>query len=232
VDNIALIFSPHPDDAELGMGGTIVRMLKDDWEVVLVDITNGEPTPCGSVEIRSGESAKASKILGLSKRICLGLPNRYLENNLEYRRVLAETIRQFKPRWIFTVCRPDAHPDHVHAGELTEEARFTAKLTKSEMAFEPHYAEKIIYYYATHLRVHAQPSFVVDVTDQWDRKIEAVKAYQSQFWLNQSDPQKKGWIIDHIASICGYFGNRIGVKYGEPFFCHELVGLTSVNHLL
>ena len=228
----ALVFAPHPDDAEMAMGGAMARLLDDGWEVVLADLTNGEPTPAGSVEKRQAETALASKALGITERLCLGLPNRYLDSRLEYRTVVAETIRKYKPRWLFAPYRPDVHPDHIHASHLVEEARFHAKLTKTDMAHEPHYPEKTIYYYATHLNVHPAPSFVVDVTAQWPRKLEAIKAYQSQFWDNQSDPARRGWIVDHLDAYCRYFGNRIGVPYGEPFFCHELVGLATLDHLL
>jgi len=228
----ALVFSPHPDDAEIAMGGTIARMLDEGWQVIVADITDGEPTPAGSRETRAAETEQATKALGITQRCCLQLPNRFLEDNLEYRRVLAEAIRQYTPRWVFTAFRPDAHPDHVHTAGLTEGARFAAKLTKTDMAYEPHYPEKIFYFYASHLRLHPQPRFVVDVTDQWQRKVTAVEAYQSQFWHNQSDPARKGWIIEHITTICRYFGTCVGVKYAEPFYCHELVGLSTISTLL
>lgn len=232
MENRVLILSPHPDDAEIGMGGTIGKLLDDGWEVILADITNGEPTPAGSVEIRAAEAKKASQALNLTKRVCLNLPNRYLENTLEHRKIVAEAIREFKPRWLFTTALPDAHPDHIHGSELVVDARFTAKLTKTDMAFEPHYPEKIIYFYASHLRQHPNPRFVVDVTSQWDRKIAAIEAYQSQFWLNQQDPAQRGWIIEHITAQCRYYGTRVGVKYAEPFFSHEMVGLANLNSLL
>jgi bacillithiol biosynthesis deacetylase BshB1 len=228
----ALVFAPHPDDAELAMGGTIARLIEDGWDITVADLTDGEPTPAGSIEIRQKETAAASAALGITQRTCLNLPNRYLEETLEYRRVIAEAIRKYKPRWLFAPFRPDAHPDHVHAGQLIEDARFTAKLTKTDMAHEPHHPEKIIYYYATHLNVHPDPSFLLDVTDQWDKKLNAIKAYQSQFWLNQKDPTRQGWIIDQIEATCRYFGHRIGTKYAEPFFTHELTGLKTLNDLL
>lgn len=229
--NRALVLAAHPDDADLTMGGTVMKLIDDGWDVVIADITNGEPTPAGSVEIRAEETAKAAEVLGVQERVCLGLPNRYLTESLEYRQVIAEAIREYRPRWIFSTYRPDAHPDHIHASRLVDDARFHAKLTKTDMPFEPHYAEKIIYFYASHLRVHPNPSFVLDISDYWERKIQAIECFQSQFWLNQPD-SRKGWIIDHLRDIARYFGNRIGVEYGEPFFCHELVGLTSLNSLI
>ncbi|MCD6393506.1 MAG: hypothetical protein J7M40_08355, partial [Planctomycetes bacterium] len=91
---------------------------------------------------------------------------------------------------------------------------------------------KIIYFYASHLRQHPNPRFLVDVTSQWERKISAIEAYQSQFWLNQQEPAQRGWIIEHITALCRYFGTRVGVKYAEPFFIHEMVGLGSLDSLL
>ena len=230
-DKRVMIFPPHPDDGELAMGGTIAKLIDEGWDVVVADMSSGEPTPAGSREIRAAETEKASTALGITRRINLGLPNRFFEENIESRVTIAEAIREYKPRWLFGPFRPDAHPDHIHASRLIEDARFHAKLTKTEMKHDPHHPEKIIYFYATHLRVHPNPSFVVDVTPYWDRKIEAVHAYRSQFWDNQPE-EKQGWILEHVEALCRYFGNRIGVKYGEPFFCHELVGLNDLGSLL
>ncbi len=232
MENRALILSPHPDDAEIAMGGTIAKMLADGWDVIIVDLTNGEPTPAGSIDIRARETKVASNILGIKRRECLGLPNRYLQDTLEARVIIAEAIRKYQPRWLFTTSVPDAHPDHIHASSLVTDARFTAKLTKTDMAHEPWYPEKIVHFYASHLNVHPNPSFVVDITEHFDKKIEAISAYRSQFWLNQKDPAREGWIIEHITTICKYFGTRIGTKYAEPFSCHELVGLSTLNALL
>ena len=226
-----MVFAPHPDDGELAMGGTIAKLIAEGWEVVLADMSDGEPTPAGSLEIRAKETAAASAALGITRRVNLGLPNRYFSEDLESRVKIAEAIREYKPRWVFGPFRPDAHPDHIHASRLLEDACFHAKLTRTEMRFEPHHPEKLIYFYATHLRVHADPRFVVDVTPYWEQKIAAAEAYQSQFWDN-NPPERKGWIIDHITDLARYFGNRIGVTYGEPFYCHELVGLSNLDGLL
>ena len=227
-----LVLSPHPDDAEIAMGGSIARLVDDGWDVVLVDLTNGEPTPNGTPEKRGVEAKKAAELLGVRQRVCLGLPNRYLVDNLEYRRVIAETIREHKPRWLFTVACPDAHPDHTATNALVQNARFAAKLTKTDMPFDPHYPKKIIYFFASHLRQHILPSFILDISEQWDRKVAAIEAYESQFVLNQNEPDQKGWIIDHIASICHYFGSRVGVRYAEPFFCPDLIALSSFEGLI
>lgn len=227
-----LILAPHPDDAEISMGGSIAAMVDQGWQVILADLTNGEPTPNGTPEIRAKEAAKAAEVLGVSQRICLDLPNRYLMETLENRTVVAECIRQYKPRWIFTTALPDAHPDHIHAHALVQDARFAAKYTKTDMAFEPHWPGKLIYFFASHLRQNIEPSFVVDISAYWQKKIAAVEAYESQFIYNQNSPDKKGWIIDHIDSICRYFGTRIGVEYAEPFYCEDLVALSDFDSLI
>jgi len=228
----AMIFAPHPDDAEIAMGGTIAKLIAESWEVILADITNGEPTPAGTVETRAAEAAQAAKALGITRRLCLELPNRYLQETLEARRILAECIREHRPRWLFTTALPDAHPDHIHAHHLVTDARFTAKLTKTDMAFEPFYPSKIIYFYASHLRIHPDPKFLVDLTPYFEQKMEAIRAYQSQFWRHQKEGREQGWVLDYLRTNARYFGSRIGVEYAEPFFIHEEVGLRSLDALL
>ena len=117
-----LIIAPHPDDAELGMGGAILGFLAQGLQVGILDLTTGEPTPHGSLETRAAETAAASKILGIAWRKNLGLPNRSLEPTLEARAALAGVIRQEKPRWLFAPYWVDAHPDHLAATQLVEAA--------------------------------------------------------------------------------------------------------------
>ena len=126
-----LVIAPHPDDAELGMAGAIMKFLAEGRRVGVLDLTSGEPTPHGSLETRRRETAAATEILGLEWRENLGLPNRSLEPTLEARTLLAAVIRREKPRWRVAPHWIDAHPDHVAATELVEAARFWAKLTKT-----------------------------------------------------------------------------------------------------
>lgn len=130
---IALIVAPHPDDAELAMGGAIAKMITTGWSVCIVDLTDGEPTPFGSKQIRTKETQRASDILGIKKRICLDMPNRNLEPILQNRRKLAEVIRLNRPDILFAPAMPDWHPDHKAALELTEAARFEAKYHKTDL---------------------------------------------------------------------------------------------------
>ena len=124
-----LVIAPHPDDAELGMGGAIVKMQSAGIQVGIVDLTDGEPTPHGSTEIRARETAAATQALGIDWRMNLGLPNRKLESGLQNRAKLAGVFRQTRPRWLFAPYWIDAHPDHVSATRLVEDARFWSKLT-------------------------------------------------------------------------------------------------------
>src|SRR3954468_11178655 len=159
-----LVIAPHPDDAELGVAGTIALLLAGGARVGVLDLTDGEPTPFGSPEIRRRETEAATAVLGLTWRGSLGLPNRRLEADLDARARLAGVIRQTRPRVLFAPYWEDAHPDHVAASALVDAARFWAKLTKSDLPGEPHYPHGVLYYLSIHLRAVPRPSFVVDIS--------------------------------------------------------------------
>src|SRR5271163_2272031 len=176
-----LVIAPHPDDAELGVGGTILLLRSQGSRVGVLDLTSGEPTPHGSLEIRKRETDAATTILGLDWRGNLGLPNRSLVADLEARRKLAVTLRELKPRVLLAPFWEDAHPDHVAASTLVDAARFWAKLSKTDLPAAPHYPQKIVYFFSIHLRLHARPSFVLDISAHHDDKLRAVACYESQF---------------------------------------------------
>jgi len=224
-----LVVAPHPDDAELGMGATIVKMLGEGLAVGVLDLTDGEPTPLGAPEIRARETAAATEVLGLRWRENLGLENRRLEPTLEARGKLAEVIRRTRPRWLFAPYWVDAHPDHVAATELVEAARFWAKLTKTDLAGQPHYPERIFYYYCTHLRLIPQPAFIVDVSETYELKQAALECYRSQ--LVEGQPPEPLGLIDRLREAAAMWGFLIGARYGEPFTCREPVGLEGFGGL-
>ena len=226
----ALVIAPHPDDAELGMGGGILRMLQDGLRVGVLDLTNGEPTPHGTVEIRAAETEAATKILGLSWRGNLGLPNRSLQPTLEAREKLAGVIRQRRPKWLFSPFWIDAHPDHVAATELVEAARFWSKLSNTEMPGAPFHPERIFNYYCVHLKMHANPAFVLDISDYWDQKLEAIRCFHSQFIKGRE--QITPSFLDQLRDEAAYWGKSIGVAYGEPYTCREPIGLSSFQTLV
>ena len=226
----ALIIAPHPDDAELGMGGAIMQLKSAGWRVGVLDLTDGEPTPHGSPEIRCRETAAATEILGLDWRGNLGLVNRSLEPTLDARRLLAEVIRRQRPRWLFAPYWIDAHPDHVAATQLVEAARFWAKLTKTDMAGEPHHPGRIFNYFCVHLKLTPQPAFVLDISQFWERKLAAIQCYQSQFVAGR--PQTSPTFLDRLRDQAAYWGSAIGVAYGEPFACREPLGLSDLDGLV
>lgn len=219
-----LVIGPHPDDQELGMGGSIALLVSQGHRVHLVDMTNGEPTPFGTPEKRAAESAAAAKILGV-ERTLVGLPNRQVVHSIEARHQLAAVIRRHRPNWLFVPYPVDAHPDHVAVSRIAEDARFDAKLTRSEIPGEPWYPKRIIYYFCTHLLMNFVPTFCLDISDQIEKKFAAVRAYESQFIVNNSP------VIEMLRTLNGYFGGRIGTAYAEPFFSHEVVGFSGLDQL-
>src|SRR4051812_31223022 len=224
-----LVIAPHPDDAELTMGGTILLLRAQGASVGVLDLTDGEPTPHGSPEIRRRETAEATAVLGLSWRDNLGLTNRKLTADLEARARLAGVLRQVRPRVLFAPYWEDAHPDHVAASALVDAARFWAKLTKSDLPGEPHFPQKILYYFSIHLRIHPRPSFVLDVSAHIDAKMRAVSCYHSQ--LIQGRPQSHPTVLDDVRDRARYWGWAIGAAYGEPFVVREELGLRGLDDL-
>lgn len=206
------------------MGGTIAKLAAQGHKVHLVDMTNGEPTPYGSVETRSGEAAAAARILGV-ERTLVGLKNREVVHTVEARHKVAAVIRAHRPHWLFVPYPVDAHPDHVAVTRICEDARFDAKLTKTNIPGEPWYPKRVIYYYCTHLRMSFQPSFCIDVSDTVETKMKAVAAYESQFSHNPAVPEM-------VRTLTGYFGGRIGTAHAEPFFTHEVLGLGGLDQLV
>ena len=225
----ALIVAPHPDDAELGMGGTIVRLIRDGWRVGILDLTSGEPTPLGSLEKRAEETAAASRALGLTWRENLGLPNRDLEPTLLHRRALTTAFRRIRPRLIFAPYWEDSHPDHVAATALIEAARFWSKLSKSDIPGEPFFPERILYYFSVHLRLIERPAFLFDVSDAMAEKRAAMEAYRSQLVDNQ--PEGRIGVVQSVLDRNRYWGHFAGVEYAEPFASREPIGLNNINSL-
>jgi len=221
-----LVVGPHPDDQELGMGGTIIRLAEQGHNVLLLDMTNGEPTPHGSPEIREREWTAAARIMGVKRRL-LGLPNRYVTHNIESRHKMAGVIREHQAQIIFLPYYEDAHPDHVAVTRIVEDARFDAKLSKIDLPGQPIYPTWLIYYYCTHLRMVANPTFCMDISQQMDRKEQAILAYESQFVI----PEKNRKVVTWLRQMNGYMGSRIGVEYAEPFFMREPLGLNSLAAL-
>ena len=226
----ALVIAPHPDDAEIGVGGTIVKLIQQNWKVGILDLTSGEPTPLGSIAIRKAETAAASTTLGLTWRENLGLPNRALEPTLLHRRTLAEVFRRVRPRLLFAPYWEDAHPDHLAATRLVEDARFWSKLSKSDLDGEPFHPARILYYFSVHLKIVERPSFVLDISAHHDTKLAALRCYHSQLVANQ--PTDGPGVIESVADRTRFWGHTVGVRHAEPFASREPVGLAGLDQFL
>jgi bacillithiol biosynthesis deacetylase BshB1 len=225
-----LVIAPHPDDAELGAGGTILLLKAQGARVGVLDLTDGEPTPFGSPEIRRRETEAATEVLGLDWRGNLGLINRRLLADLDARARLAGALRELRPRYLFAPYWNDAHPDHVAASALVDAARFWAKLTKAGLPGEPFYPRRIFYYFSIHLRLHPRPSFVLDVSAHLDGKMRALACYRSQ--LVEGRPAEPPTLLDDVRDRARYWGWSIGTRYGEPFVCREELGLSGLRDLV
>jgi bacillithiol biosynthesis deacetylase BshB1 len=222
-----LVVGPHPDDQELGMGGTIARLTEQGHDVLLLDMTTGEPTPHGDPETRARESARAAEILGVSRRL-LGLPNRALVHSIEARHLVAGVIREHRAEIVFAPFLPDAHPDHTATTRIVEDARFDAKLTRIDLPGEPIYPRHLFYYYCTHLRSIPRPSFLFDISGYEQPKRDAILAYESQFVT----PEKNRWIVEWLDAGARYFGSRIRTRAAEPFCTAEPLGVSALDGII
>lgn len=223
-----LVVAPHPDDAEISVGGTILSSKAAGLSVGVVELTNGEPTPRGTIERRQQETAAASDVLQLDWRHQLSLPNRSLQPDLAARRALAEVFRVTRPGIILAPYWDDAHPDHVSASALCDAARFWAKLSRSDLAGEPFHPPKIYYFWSIHLRIHPKPAFVVDISQHIEAKMRSIACYASQF---EGRPAEHPTILDDIRDRARYWGWTIGTAYAEPFASREEIGLGSLRSL-
>ena len=210
----------------------MLRCLDEGMRVGIVELTDGEPTPNGTVEKRAAETEAASATLGISWRENLNLPNRQLQHTLEARQKLANVFRQTRPGIILTPYWEDAHPDHVVASELVDAARFWSKLTRTDepghlpLEGEPFWPPRLFYFWSIHLRIHPKASFVLDISDQLDRKMEAVRCFESQVIAGRSTEHPA--VLNDIRDRARYWGWTINTSYAEPFASREEVGIGSL----
>ncbi|HEY5517390.1 MAG TPA: bacillithiol biosynthesis deacetylase BshB1 [Coriobacteriia bacterium] len=218
----------HPDDVEIGMGATVAKMVAQGLDVVMVDLTDGEPTPRGTHELRVAEAARSAETLGVGSRIMLPLTNRELADTVDARTLLAEVIREHRPRVLFAPYPIDAHPDHIAASAIVEAARFYAKFVKTDMTGEPHFPARVYHYFAVHLRLLAKPSFIVDVTETLPVKAAALACYESQFGADTANAS----VLDWVTGQASVWGALIGTQGGEPFFSREEIGIRDIRDLV
>ncbi len=234
-DHLDIIFTaPHPDDLEIGCGGTIALLAEQGYRVGMVHMTSGEPTPRGSVEIREEEAQAAAQILGAKACEILPLDNRELMDGLQTRYTLATVFRKYRPKALVGIAgrTPSASPDHYQAQLITEAARFYAQLTKWDERFEntkPHRIDHLIYrpIPLAAERSHFPAEFVMDISTTIEKKLSAVQCYKSQF-----DGPRWERIKHYIHSVAGAEGGRCGYRFGELYALPRPVGVKDMLAML
>jgi len=233
-----LVIAAHPDDAELGCGGTIVKHTALGMKVGILDLTRGELGTRGTAQTRDEEARTASKIMGISIRENLHLADGFFQNDKESQLVIIRKIRQYQPDIILANATSDRHPDHGKAAELAYDSAFLAGLTKietidSDGQTQHAWRPKHVYHYIQSAFI--QPDFIIDVTNEWDKKMEAIKAYRSQFFdPNSSEPQtfiSRPEFLNFLDARAIELGNIAGVKYAEGFTSHRYPVVTKLTDI-
>lgn len=224
-----LSITAHPDDTELTCGGTIIKMTQAGYKVGLLDLTAGESGTRGSASLRARESSRASRVMGIVYRENLGLPDAALEHTREYKLKIAARVRALRPRTVILPYWEGRHPDHYTAGQIGYEACFLAGLARVPLEGKPFRPYKIIY--ASMYVPSIRPTFVVDITRQFEKKLKAVLCYSSQF-SPQKDIQNlfpsRADLRERVGSLARHFGLMIGARYGEPFVTREIAAVEDV----
>jgi bacillithiol biosynthesis deacetylase BshB1 len=227
-----LAFAAHRDDIELTCGGTMIKLVDQGYRTGIIDLTAGEMGTRGSAEERAIEAAEAAKILRVQCRDNLGIPDSNIEISRENKLKVVEAIRRYKPKLLLLPYWEDRQPDHAHTSRLVFEAAFLAGLSKLDAEQPKHRPEKLVYYMCHY---EFRPSFVVDVTEQHERKMEAIRAYKSQIH-NPDYPGEQTLIsspeyIESIEVRSSYYGGLIRKKYGEPFLAREMLEVEDIMTL-
>ncbi len=233
-----LVLAVHPDDAELGCGGTILKHIAMGRKVGIVDLTRGELGTRGSAEIRIQEALAAADILGLSVRENLELADGFFKNDQEHQLKVIAAIRKYQPEVVITNAYQDRHPDHGRASDLVETAAFLSGLRKIETQLDgkaqTEWRPKLVMHFIQDNYI--QPDIVIDVTDHWDKKIESVKAYGSQFYNPEWKEEQQTYIssagfLQVVEARALEYGKAIQVKYAEGFTCRKLLGVDNLFSL-
>lgn len=225
----------HPDDVEIACGGTLARLAKQGYRVGIVDLTDGEPTPLSpGPEVRLAEADEAARVLGVARRIQLGLPNRRLFDSFEARVALAKEFRRYRPRLVlgFGEKTPLASPDHWQAMQITDAAVFYSRLTKWDEHFDhlPVHAVSAQMYYSLAFNslapMPAPGQVIVDVTETLETKLAAVACYRTQF------PPEKQYLFDRLRSLALLQGMAAGLSAGELLHSTRALGTRDLMGLL
>lgn len=223
VDVLAVV--AHADDAEFLCGGTLIRCADQGYRTAILDLTRGERASRGTPDLRDEEARRAAQILGLAVRRNAGLPDAALENTAETRAVVARFLRELRPRVLIAPWLEGRHPDHRIAAQLVHDAAFLAGLARYEPGeLPPHRPAKVIHALAFR-QDHVKPTFVVDITEQMERKLAALACYESQLAgktsLGEVLPGGERPLLEQVRAHCAYYGALIRTAYGEPFWTRE-----------
>lgn len=231
LDVLAIV--PHPDDAELLCGGTLAKLARQGKRTGVLDLTRGEMGTRGSVELRAEEAAKAAGILGLAMRANLGLPDSALVNTPETRVQVAAVIRRVRPQIVITMAPRGRHPDHRVTAQLVRDACFMAGIRKAVPDSEPHRPRKLLHA-ITFREDHVKPTFVVDISAEFETKLAAIACYASQFdgTTQAGEVYPNGEpLADIIRHHSAHYGSLIRCAYGEPFWTQETMRVDDVTSL-
>lgn len=225
-----LAIAAHPDDVELSCGGTLLRMAQQGYKTGILDLTAGEMGTRGTPETRAREAAKAGKMLRVSWRGILGVPDSDVQSSRENKLLLAAKIRELRPKTVILPYWEARHPDHYHASTLGYEGCFLAGLKQLPLQGEAYRPFKILYSTAY---ANIRPTFVVDISAQYEQRKRAILAYSSQF--QPKGPKKRGGVHlgldqlqDEMNQLARHYGQMIGVRYGEPFLVKELMKVDDI----
>jgi N-acetylglucosamine malate deacetylase 1 len=223
-----LAIAAHPDDVEQTCGGTLIRMAETGYRTGVLDLTAGDMGTRGTPERRIEESEVAARHLLLEWRGNLHFPDARLENTISARMTLAVKIRELRPRVVILPYWTGRHPDHYRASELGYEACFLAGLKKLDEYSDPHRPHKIIY---SSIYANVTPSFVVDISAHFERRMNALLSYRSQYGEDSGGaglfPQEAE-IRERLGAIARFYGNLIGARYGEPFVVRETMRVDDI----
>lgn len=233
-----LAIAAHPDDIELSCAATVAKLAQQNYKVGILDLTEGELGTRGTRDIRRKEAEKASAILGMSARMNLRLPDGGIDVNKKNIRAVIEVIRHFRPDVLFIPHWQERHPDHVHTHHLAKEAWFYAGLEKIPTSFHgkkqaPFRPKKYFHYMQ---KYEFQPSFIVDVSEVYEKKRASLQAFASQFYNPKSKEREtilsSRLFLESIYARDRHFGSLIDVEYGEPFYSIEPLGVQSIFTLM
>ena len=233
-----LAIGVHPDDVELGCGGTVIKHVELGYKVGIIDLTAGELGTRGNAELRIQEANKAKEYAGLLVRENLGLEDGFFLNNKENKIKIVEKIREYRPNLVLANAVKDRHPDHGNAAKLVYEACFLSGLSKIQTykdgQSQAHWRPRKLYNYIQDH--HITPDVVVDISNQIERKFEMIACFSSQFYDPSSSeaetPISSKQFLQHLRGRAIAHGRRIGVEYGEGFTCAELIGVNDLFDLI